>query len=165
MSNSKKKRERGKRRWQRNRPSSQRPPERTISTEASFVRLDIQREIRYITERAQTADTRIVTLGNLVLFSTSNRDAWLLDSEDNFAICVCREGEPQPVRIFDSPKTFAIEWTGDFAIEGEAFIVRERSGRVIVTHGYPTVEIAAACRGELVSNDLRLQEPLADQDS
>ena len=39
------------------------------------------------------------------------RDAWLLDPEDNFVVCLCREGEPQPFRIIDVPDTFAIEGT------------------------------------------------------
>ena len=37
------------------------------------------------------------------------RDAWLLDPEDTFVVCLCREGEPQPFRIMDAPDTFAIE--------------------------------------------------------
>jgi hypothetical protein len=109
--------------------------------------VDIHREIRYFSQLAQAEDSRIVTLGNLVLFSTRTRDAWLLDAEDDFALCLCRDGEPQPFRIIDSAKTFAIEWTADFAIEGEAFIVHERSGRTVTILGYPTAEIAAACGG------------------
>jgi len=143
MSNSKKNRERAKRRLKRERQ----PRERSGSVAASFVKPDIHREIRYITQLAQAEDSRIVTVGNLVLFSTRTRDAWLLDPEDDLAICLCREGEPQPFRIIDAPDTFAIEWTASFAIEEAAFIVRERSGKVLVIHGYPTVEIAAACRG------------------
>jgi hypothetical protein len=100
-----------------------------------------------ITERAQNGESRIVGLGELVLFSTHNGDAWLLDKEDNFALCLCREGEPQPVRIIDSPNVFAIGWNADFIIDGTAFIVRQRSGEVLEIHGYPTAEIAAACRG------------------
>jgi hypothetical protein len=165
MSNSKNKRDAGKRRGKRNQQPGKRPPGRTGPIHASFVRPDIHREIRYITQRAQAEDSRIVTLGNLVLFSTRTRDAWLLDAEDDFAICLCREGEPQPVRIIDGPDTFGIEWTADFAIDGEAFVVHERSGRVVVIHGYPTVEIAAACRGGLTSNDPGLPGPSADGDS
>jgi len=86
-------------------------------------------------------------LGNLVPFSTRSRDAWLLDVEDQFAICLCRDGEPQPHRVLNSATKFTIEWTADFGIDGEAFIVRERSGRVISILGYPVKEIAAACRG------------------
>ena len=89
----------------------------------------------------------MVRVGNLVLFSTRSRDAWLLDVEDHFAIGLCRDGEPQPFRIVDSPDTLAIEWTARFTMDGAAFIVQERSGRVVTIHGYPVVEIAAACRG------------------
>ena len=88
-----------------------------------------------------------MTFGSLVLFSTRTRDAWMLEPEDNLAVCLCREGEPQPVRIIDGPDTFAIEWTANFRIEGTAFIVQERSGSVVVIHGYPTIEISVACRG------------------
>jgi hypothetical protein len=123
-----------------------RQPERRTFIGARFVNLDIHREIRYITQLAQAEDSRIVTLGNLVLFSTRTRDAWLLDPEDDFAVCLCRDGEPQPFRIIDAPDTFAIDWTARFAIEGEAFVVHERSERVLVIAGYPTAQISAACR-------------------
>ena len=139
--------------------------ERGAPIDASFVKPDIRREIRYITQLAQAEDSRIVTLGNLVLFSTRTRDAWLLDPVDDLAVCLCREGERQPVRIIDAADTFAIEWTASFAIEGAAFIVRERSGSVVVIHGYPTVEISAACRGRSTSNAFRLRLPSTDIDS
>ena len=42
-----------------------------------FVKPDIHREIGYITQLAQ----------------------------NDFAICLCREGEPQPYRIIDTPET------------------------------------------------------------
>ena len=85
--------------------------ERSAPIGASFVKPDIRREIRYITQLAQAEDSRIVTVGNLVLFSTRTRDAWLLDPEDNFVVCLSREGEPQPFRIIDAPDTFTIEAT------------------------------------------------------
>jgi hypothetical protein len=43
--------------------------------------------------------------------AAGTRDAWLPDPEDNFVVCLCREGEPQPFRIIDAPYTFAIEGT------------------------------------------------------
>jgi hypothetical protein len=146
MSNSKKNRKEAKRRLKRELQGRERRREQSAPIDASFVKSDIHREIRYITQLAQGEDSRIVTVGNLVLFSTRTGDAWLLDPEDNFAVCLCRAGEPQPFRIIDAPDTFTIEWTATFAIEEAAFIVREQSGRVVVIHGYPTVEIAAACR-------------------
>jgi hypothetical protein len=147
MSNSRKKREGARRRLKREQQPRERPHKGSAAIEARVVRPDIHREIDYITRRAQAEDSRIVTLGSLVLFSTRTRDAWLLDAEDHFAVCLCRGGEPQPVRIIDTPEAFAIEWTADFAIEGAAFIVHERSGRVVETHGYPTAEIYKACGG------------------
>ncbi len=143
MSKSKKNRDAAKRRLKR----ELQPGERSVPIDASFVKPDIRREIHYITRLAQAMDSRIVTVGNLVLFSTRTGDAWLLDPEDDLALCLCREGKGQPVRIVDGPESFGIEWTANFTIEGAAFIVREPLGSVVVIHGYPTVEIAAACRG------------------
>jgi hypothetical protein len=165
MSNSNKKRGKALRRAKRKSGRSERRRELSARQAARIVKPDIQREIHYITQRAQAEDARIVTVGNLVLFSTQSRDAWLLDPEDKFALCLCREGEPQPFRIIDTPDTFAIEWTAKFAIEGEAFIVHERSGRVIGINGYPTVEISAACRGGSTGNSSRLDSPPEDADS
>jgi hypothetical protein len=144
MASSKRKREAAKR--QSKRKQRQRERKRSATIDVSFIRPDIHREIRYITQLAQAEDSRIVTVGSLVLFSTRTRDAWLLDPEDDFALCLCRAGELQPFRIIDTPETFAIEWTATFTIEGALFIVQERSGKVIVEHGYPTAEISAACR-------------------
>lgn len=142
MHNSKKKRDEAERKRELRR---QREPSTRI--DASSGKPDIHREIRYVTQLARAEDARLVTLGNLVLFSTRTRDAWLLDREDDFALCLCRDGQPQPFRIIDGPDTFAIEWMAAFTIEGDAFVVQERSGKVVVIHGYATVEISAACRG------------------
>src|SRR5437773_1103534 len=112
MSNSKKKREQVKRKRELRRQRRER-----TSTSASFVKLDLHREIHYITQLAQAEDSRVVTLGNLVLFSTRTRDAWLLDREDRFAVCLCLNGEPQPFPLIDTPDTIVIEWTMRFAIQ------------------------------------------------
>src|SRR5438876_11635768 len=42
-------------------------------------------EVRYIQRRAADYDGRIVTIGQLVLFSTATGDAWLLDPADGLA--------------------------------------------------------------------------------
>src|SRR5436190_24003172 len=41
-------------------------------------------EVRYIQRRAADHDGRIVTIGQLVLFSTETGDAWLLDPGDRW---------------------------------------------------------------------------------
>jgi len=142
MSSSKKKREEARRKRERRHQRV-----RSVPIDARIVNPDLHREIHYITQLAQAGDSRIVTLESLVLFSTRTRDAWLLDSEDDLAVCLCREGEPQPFQIIDTPESFFIEWTANFTIEAEAFVVDEFSGRVLVMHGYPTAQISAACRG------------------
>jgi hypothetical protein len=107
--------------------------------------LDIHRETRYISERAAAHECRIVRRGGLVLFSTVSGDAWLLDLEDQLALCLCRDGAPQPNRILEGPDTFAIDWQAKFAIDGPAFVFQEKSGRVVVKLGYPAEQVAAMC--------------------
>jgi hypothetical protein len=68
-------------------------------------------EVRYITERAAARDTRLVVLGGLVFFSTATGDAWVLDSEDGFALCLALDGEAQPVNIEETPEQFAMPCT------------------------------------------------------
>jgi hypothetical protein len=113
-----------------------------VSRRVSF---NIQREIDYITKRAQAKDARLAQHGGLVFFSTQIGDAWMLDTEDSFAACVCRHGHPQLVRILESAKTIGVDWPCKFAIEGDAFVICEKSGRLTVFHGYPLAEIAEAC--------------------
>jgi hypothetical protein len=54
-------------------------------------------EVRYIQRRATDRDGRIVTIGQLVLFSTETGDAWLLDPADQLAARLAREGENEVV--------------------------------------------------------------------
>ncbi len=145
MANSKKKREEAKLKSRQRMQVRKLRRDQNALVGATFVKPDIHREVNYITQAAQAEESRIVALGNLVLFSTRTRDAWLLDPEDDFALCPCRDGEPQPVQIIDTPESFAIDWPVRFAIDGSTFIVQEKSGRVVAIHGYPTAEISAAC--------------------
>src|SRR5271169_424873 len=56
-------------------------------------------EVRYIQRRAADYDGRIVTIGQLVLFSTETGDAWLLDPADRLAARLARDGENEPIHI------------------------------------------------------------------
>ena len=96
-------------------------------------------EVRYIQRRAADHDGRIVTLGQLVLFSTETGDAWLLDSSDQLAARLAREGEVEPVHIEETDTTFAIGWKGRYRIDGPAFIYSDHdTGRITTILGYPT---------------------------
>ena len=100
-------------------------------------------EVRYIQRRAAEHDERIVSVGQLVLFSTKTGDAWLLDALDHLAARVARDGDPEPIHIEDTDTAFAIEWKGQYRIEGGTFVyVDGHSGRVTAISGYPTQKLA-----------------------
>jgi hypothetical protein len=49
-------------------------------------------EVRYIQRRAADHNSRILTIGQLVLFSTETGDAWLLDPADQLAARLALDG-------------------------------------------------------------------------
>jgi hypothetical protein len=100
-------------------------------------------EIRYIQDKAAEHDLRMVTIGQLILFSTETGDAWLLDVTDKLAARLARDGDPEPIHMEEKDTSFAIGWKGHYHIEGTAFIYSDRdTGRVSTIIGYPTKKIA-----------------------
>ena len=67
-------------------------------------------EVRHIQRRAADHDGRIITIGQLVLFSTETGDSWLLDRADLFAARLARNGEVEPIHIVETAPTLAISW-------------------------------------------------------
>lgn len=104
--------------------------------------LRLAEEVRYIQRRAAQHDGRIVTLGQLLLFSTETGDAWLLDPSDQLATPLARDGEVLSVHIEETDTSFAIGWTGAYQIDGAAFVYWDKdSGNVRTILGYPTQRI------------------------
>jgi hypothetical protein len=102
-------------------------------------------EVRYIQNKAAEHDGRVVSVGQLVLFSTDTGDAWLLDVTDQLAAPLARDGDPEPIHLEETDTSFAIGWKGHYHIEGTAFIYADRdSGQVRTIFGYPTQKIARA---------------------
>jgi cell division topological specificity factor MinE len=100
-------------------------------------------EICYILARAAENDGRIVTVGQIILFSTEAGDAWLLDPSDQLAARLAHEGDPEPFHIEENETTFTIDWKGRYRIEGDAFVYMDReTGRLATIHGYPTHKLA-----------------------
>jgi len=96
-------------------------------------------EVRHIQRCAARRDGRIVTVGQLILFSTQSGDAWLLDKEDGLAAQLAREGDPEPILIEETDANFSIEWKGRYRIEGAAFVyVDRKTGGTRTILGYPT---------------------------
>lgn len=119
-------------------------PARSKRTQRQVLSRDqvcISREAEYIIQKAQVNDARIVKLGGLILFSTQSGDAWLLDPEDALALCLARSRERQSFRIIETPTNFGIEWTVNYRIEDEGFIVIDQAGQERTIIGYPTHEI------------------------
>ena len=105
-------------------------------------------EVRHIQRCAARHDGRMVTVGQLILFSTQTADAWLLDSEDGLAAPLTRDGDPEPVHIEETDANFTIEWKGHYRIEGDAFIyVDRKTGGTRTILGYPTQKLEHAARG------------------
>jgi hypothetical protein len=119
----------------RGRKTIRRGPGQRIVEGRSFRLAD---EVRYIQRRAADYDSRIVTIGQLVLFSTQTGDAWLLDPADRLAARLARDGESEPVHIEETDTTFAIAWKGHYRIEGPGFVYSDlETGRTTTILGYP----------------------------
>jgi len=102
-------------------------------------------EVRYIQKKAANRDSRVVSFGQLVLFSTETGDAWLLDVSDQLAVRVATDGDPEPVQLEETDTSFAIGWKGQYRIDGSAFVYSDReTGRVTTILGYPMQAIARA---------------------
>ena len=118
------------------RKSVKRGPGKRIVEGGSFRLAD---EVRRIQQRAAEHDGRIITIGQLVLFSTETGDAWLLDRTYFLAARLARNGEAEPIQLMETAATFAIEWKGSYRIDGPAFVYSDQdTGRVITILGYPT---------------------------
>jgi hypothetical protein len=103
----------------------------------------VLREVEYIVARAAQFDSRVVTLGQLVFFSTASGDAWMLDPEDGLAMKLAEAGNRNPAKIVETASRYAIEWTASYRLDGEAFVTMDGSGQRVIL-GYPVEEVALA---------------------
>jgi len=103
--------------------------------------INITQEANHVIECAQTYEARVVSLGPLIFFSTVTGDAWVLDPADSLALCLVRDGERQSFSITENAYQFAIDWQANYQIEGEQFILFEKSGQTRSIIGYPLREI------------------------
>jgi len=105
-------------------------------------------EVRHIQRCAARHDGRIVTVGQLILFSTETGDAWLLDWEDGLAAQLARDGDPEPIHVEETDANFTIDWKGNYRIEGAAFVFVDRKTRgTRAILGYPTQKLGQLARG------------------
>lgn len=116
---------------------------------AGFGKLNAELDI--IVRAAHAGETRIIVTGPemvtvpLVLF-TSQGDAWMLDANEDMAICLIWQGEALPRNIRDAGRNIEIDWDGSFALNGESFAVdtdHPEIGRRVIC-GYPLQELRQA---------------------
>ena len=116
-----------------------------LATDVSEVRteteVNIQQEAKYVINRALDGDARLVKLDSLLFFSTATGDAWLLDTDDDLALCLMKDFAEQQYVINETPRDYSIEWEANYQIDGNAFIVCKKSGQMKTIFGYPTKEI------------------------
>ncbi len=122
---------------------------------ARLQKMNLFDEVAHIIQCAQDGECRVVSLAELVLFSTTTGDAWLLDSQDNFATCLLLGGKPQKNRITETPTSYAVEWQMQYAIDGDEFVLADNRGQTFVLSGYPLSEIQQA-----IANHARLAREL-----
>jgi hypothetical protein len=126
-------------------PMKQKKP-RWQSRVLSRAEISVARECRYIVDRAQQRDARVVTLGKLVLFATETGDAWMLDPSEDLALCLATEGSPAPVQIDETEERVSVEWTHTYRMQGELMTFIDGQHGVTTAWGYPTREIGQAIR-------------------
>jgi hypothetical protein len=83
-------------------------------------------EVRYIQRRAAEHDSRIVSIGQVVLFSSESGDAWMLEPSEYLAVRLASDGHPEPIHIEDTETTFTVAWTGQYRVMGPAFLYTDR---------------------------------------
>jgi hypothetical protein len=100
-------------------------------------------EVRYIQRRAAEHDSRIVSIGQVVLFSSESGDAWMLDPSEQLAVRLASDGHPELIHIEDTETTFTVAWTGQYRIVGPSFLYTDGDSRRATTmFGYPTRKLA-----------------------
>src|ERR1700751_370029 len=73
-------------------------------------------EGRYIQRRAAEDDSRVVSIGQVVLFSSESGHAWMLATSEYLAVRSASDGPPEPIHIEDNATAFTVAWTGQYRI-------------------------------------------------
>jgi hypothetical protein len=102
-------------------------------------------EVEYICRLASEGESHVIGFNQLVFFSTATGDAWMLDWEDELAICLMKDGVRRPFEVGETDRQFAIQWQGRYHVEGRvfAYIDNENPTHARAIVGYPTDAISA----------------------
>jgi hypothetical protein len=98
-------------------------------------------EVEHIRACAVEGRSHVVSLGQLIFFSSVSGDAWVLDPEDQLAACLMTERQPLPVAISETVTTFQIAWQARYSVHDQCFITIDSSDRVTTYYSYPVQNI------------------------
>lgn len=133
----------------------------------------LEKECDYIIDAALNGNSKIVITGSeimangpMILFSTDDGDAWLLDQEDELAMCLCWHGQRQVADIVDTGTQYRISWHGTYRLNGQSFHVDldvpEIGQRIIL--GYPLKYIREAIQ-KTESMQTKMRQLFTDRQS
>ena len=121
---------------------SRKRKKKTITTKVTKTKeLNIKDEIKYIIKCAKNFKTKIVSFKELILFCTETGDAWLLDTDENLALILAREGIKQEFSLIDTLYQFGVDWKYNYIIENEKFVFIDKTGVSRTIIGYLTEQI------------------------
>lgn len=90
---------------------------------------DLLAEVETILSAARAGIGKAIVVGHeaaslpLVLFSTTDGDAWLLDVDNSWAACLMSHFVDEPIKLRDSGDGLEVAWDGDFELRGPFFIL------------------------------------------
>lgn len=105
-------------------------------------------ECDLVVRAAQDGIEKIIVTGKEVLpvpfvLFASQGDAWLLDPDENLALCLALKGQPLKRDFRDTPRQIEVAWDAEFELNGDSFVV-DSDNPVIGTRvilGYPIAEL------------------------
>lgn len=108
--------------------------------------ININKEVRYLLSCAEKREGKLIVLGALILFSTEEGDAWMIDPEDKGANCLMEGFERKPVKAFDTENQYIVEWESLYKIDGDCFMVQGVDKKVSIYFNFPVSEIQEATK-------------------
>lgn len=81
-----------------------------------------------------------------VLFSTGVGDAWLIEPDDQLAMCLLWHGEPEVIGVSEDPSRIEVAWDGGYELLSDFFHVEANNPKIgeRATAGYPLEAVRKA---------------------
>lgn len=144
-----------------------------VETEQVKVSRQLLPEIEAIVRAALDGVPKIVMTGpealtsrQFVLMATEDGDAWLLDPQEEKALCLAWHGVRQEVVVRDLPTRLEIQWHGTFQLNGPFFAVQTDHPGVGSRYigGYPMDQLRE-CLETARSADKRIEQIFGRDDA